>query len=255
MITDPLFYALAAPALLATGISKGGFGSGVGILAVPLMSLVVSPVVAAAVTLPILCFMDVFGLWHYRGRWDPVNLRIMVPGAVLGLGLGAAGFSALDRHWLGLIIGVIAVTFTLARWLSVGQGAAPARPSFVRGSFWATTSGFTSFVSHAGGPPINFYLLPQRMDKTLFVGTTVVFFAGINYAKIVPYAWLGLFTPGNLWTALALSPVAPIGMLLGIWLHDRIPPVPFYRICYLFVFIAGLKLLYDHGGLIVGMLL
>ena len=251
MITDPLFYLIAVPAFLATGISKGGLGGGVGILAVPLMTLVVSPVQAAAVTLPILCLMDLFGLWAYRRSWDPTNLRIMLPASVVGISLGTLGFGLLDERWIGLLIGAIALTFTLNRWRGRPAPAGGTRPSWARGSFWAALSGFTSFVAHAGGPPANLYLLPQRLDKTVYVGTTVVFFAGVNYVKLVPYSWLGILNAENLTTALALSPVAPVSMLLGMWLHRRIEPEPFYRICYIFVFLAGLKLLFDNAAILI----
>ena len=246
MIADPMFYAIAAPALLVMGISKGGFGAGIGILAVPLMTLVIPPVQAAAIILPILCFMDLFGLWAYRRSWDAVNLKIMIPPSVVGICLGALSFGLLDERWIGLMIGVIALVFTLNRWLGRPVPAAGLEPGRLRGSFWAMTSGFTSFLSHAGGPPANVYLLPQNLDKTVYVGTTVIFFAFINYTKLIPYAWLGILNTDNLLTALALSPTAPIGMLLGMWLHKRIEPAPFYRVCYFFVFLAGLKLIFDN---------
>jgi uncharacterized membrane protein YfcA len=118
------------------------------------------------------------------------------------------------------------------------------------GTIWSMTSGFTSFISHAGGPPIQFYLLPQRMDKTVFVGTTVIFFLIVNYVKLVPYVWLGLFDTSVLTTALVLMPVAPVSIWLGMRLHRIIPPGPFYRICYVFVFLAGLKLLYDNVAVV-----
>ncbi|MBT5415124.1 MAG: sulfite exporter TauE/SafE family protein [Rhodospirillaceae bacterium] len=251
MITDPVFYAVAIPALLVTGISKGGFGSGIGILAVPAITLTVSPVTAAAIVLPILCAMDLFGVWGYRGTWDRANMKIMVPGAVLGIGIGVLAFGLLDERWIGLIIGLIAVSFSLLRWLRPARGDAPAKgPDRLRGTLWSMTSGFTSFISHAGGPPIQFYLLPQRMDKTVFVGTTVIFFLIVNYVKLGPYIWLGLFDTSVLTTALVLSPIAPVSIWLGMRLHKIIPPGPFYRICYVFVFLAGLKLLYDNVAVV-----
>lgn len=190
MIEDPVFYALAIPALFLTGISKGGFGSGLGIVAVPMMALVIPVTQAAAVMLPILCLMDVFGVLGYRKSWDRANMRIMVPGAVLGIGLGTVTFGVLDEGWVRLLIGLIAVVFTAQRLLGLFPKDAAPGPNVAKGMFWSAMSGFTSFVAHAGGPPLSVYLLPQRLDKTVFAGTTVLFFAFVNYAKLIPYAGL-----------------------------------------------------------------
>lgn len=245
MIEDPVFYALAIPALFLTGISKGGFGSGLGIVAVPMMALVIPVTQAAAVMLPILCLMDVFGVLGYRKSWDRANMRIMVPGAVLGIGLGTVTFGVLDEGWVRLLIGLIAVVFTAQRLLGLFPKDAAPGPNVAKGMFWSAMSGFTSFVAHAGGPPLSVYLLPQRLDKTVFAGTTVLFFAFVNYAKLIPYAGLGQFSGENLATALVLAPIAPIGIWAGMWLHKHINATLFFRVCYVLLFFTGLKLLYD----------
>lgn len=244
-IADPLFYLLAVPAVLVTGVSKGGFGVGLGIIAVPTMALAIPAPKAAAIQLPILCLMDLFGLWGYRGKWDAPTMRVILPAGLLGIAVGALTFRVVDARVFALLVGVVAVAFTLDHWLRRRPAERPAPPSAAKGWFWAAVSGFTSFVAHAGGPPLSFYLLPQRMDKTLFVGTTIVFFAIVNYVKLVPYAWLGQFSAENLSTSLVLAPLAPIGTALGIWLHNRIDPTPFYRVCYVFVFVVGVKLITD----------
>jgi uncharacterized membrane protein YfcA len=248
LIEEPLFYLLAVPAVLILGISKGGFGGGLGSLAVPLTALVVSPIQAAAVLLPILCVMDVHGAWVYRGRWDKANLKILMPAALIGLAVGTFTFRHLDAQIIRLLIGTIAVGFTIHFWLSGLTATPTARGAdAVRGGFWGAVSGFTSFIAHAGGPPMSVYLLPQRMDKTRFLATTVIFVLFMNYVKLVPYAWIGQFSAENVYTSLVLLPIAPIGMWLGIWLHRVVPEDVFYRVCYLLLFVAGLKLLYDGG--------
>jgi uncharacterized membrane protein YfcA len=248
LIEQPLFYLLAVPAVLILGISKGGFGGGLGSLAVPLTALVVSPIQAAAVLLPILCVMDVHGAWVYRGRWDKANLKILMPAALIGLAVGTFTFRHLDAQIIRLLIGTIAVGFTIHFWLSGLTATPTARGAdAVRGGFWGAVSGFTSFIAHAGGPPMSVYLLPQRMDKTRFLATTVIFVLFMNYVKLVPYAWIGQFSAENVYTSLVLLPIAPIGMWLGIWLHRVVPEDVFYRVCYLLLFVAGLKLLYDGG--------
>ena len=245
MIADPWFYVLAVPAILLVGISKVGFGGGLGVLAVPMMAIVVAPPTAAAVMLPILCVMDLIGVWAYRRSFDLANLRIMVPAAILGIGFGALTFGYMDQAMIRILIGLIAVIFTLNYWLG-GKSAAEARGrNRIKGSLWSAVSGFTSFLAHAGGPPVNVYLLPQRMDMTLFVGTKVVFFIIVNFVKLIPYAWLGQLHAGNLATSLVLIPLAPVGVGLGLWLHRRIDNELFYRICYVILFLVGIRLLYD----------
>jgi uncharacterized membrane protein YfcA len=248
MISDPLFYAVAIPAILLVGISKGGFGGGVGLIGTPMVALVTTPTQAAAILLPILCAMDVVGVVAYRRSWDPVNMRILLPGSVFGILLGTATFRFLDEDLIRLLIGVLALAFVLRYWLARTPAAEPAAPNRRRGSLWAAVSGFTSFVAHAGGPPLSVYLLPQHMDKTLFVGTTVIYFAFVNYLKLVPYSLLGQFNGANLLSSLLLSPLAPAGMWLGIWLHRRVDERLFYQSVYVMLAVVGLKLVYDGLG-------
>jgi uncharacterized membrane protein YfcA len=245
LISDPLFYLAAIPAILLVGIAKGGFGGGVGLIGTPMVALTTTPTKAAAILLPILCVMDIVGVIAYRKTWDPVNMRILVPGSLLGILLGTATFRFLDESLIRLLIGALAVGFVLQHWLENQPPSQAAGPSLRVGSVWATFSGFTSFVAHAGGPPLSVYLLPQRMDKTLFVGTTVIYFTVVNYVKLIPYSLLGQFSSENLLTSLLLLPLAPLGMWLGIWLHRRIEEDLFYRIVYLMLAVVGLKLLYD----------
>ena len=246
-ISDPWFYAAAIPAVILYGISKGGFGGGLGVLAVPVMSLVISPVQAAAILLPILCLMDLFGLWAYRYQWDPVNLRILIPGAIIGIFIGTLLFNYLTPEIIKLLLGGIAILFTLDYWtrsLRNKQDQA-SKPNAAWGVLAGITGGFTSFIAHSGAPPISMYLLPQRMQRTLYVATSVLLFTVINYVKLIPYGWLGLLRVDNLETSLILMPVAVAGVLSGIWLHKKVSDIIFYRVCYSFLFIVGLKLIYD----------
>ncbi|AQZ96287.1 sulfite exporter TauE/SafE family protein [Halopseudomonas phragmitis] len=244
MITDPFFYLCAVPAVLLYGLAKGGFGGNISILSVPLMALVVSPQVAAAILLPILCAMDLMALRTFRGRWDAVNLRIIIPASLAGVVIGALTFRMLNDAHIQIIIGVIALVFTLNIWLR--RGEPPKRgPGRLRGGFWGAVAGFTSFGIHAGGPPINVYLLPQKLEKTILMGTIAVFFAITNLAKVPAYIYLGQFNTANLLTALVLLPLAPIGVRLGFWLLQRSNEKLIYQLCYIFLFLTGGKLLYE----------
>ncbi|WP_421869534.1 sulfite exporter TauE/SafE family protein [Motiliproteus sp.] len=245
MITDPLFYLCAIPAVLIVGISKGGLGGGLGLIAVPLMSMAVSPFQAAAIMLPILCVMDLVSMWGFRGNYDRRNLQILLPSAVLGIGIAALSFQYLSESHIKLMIGIIALLFTANFWLNKLRRRQPAKTEAdpVKGSLWGTLAGFTSFSVHAGGPPMNIYLLPQKLDKTLFAGTTVIFFAVVNYVKLVPYTLMGMLESGNLTTSLALVIFAPIGVYTGIWMHKRINENLFYLLCYGLLFLTSLKIL------------
>jgi hypothetical protein len=221
------FYAAATFGILLTGVFKGGFGGGPGGIAVALMSMFVAPADAAGIVLPILCAMDIFGLLAYRNNWSRHHVRVLVPGA--------------------LLIGLIAVTFTLNRWFDLAQrlGAKAGKPGRLIGFLSGATSGLTSTMAHAGGPPLLVYLLPQRMEKTIFVGTSVVFFAIVNYLKLIPYGLLGQLSTNNLGLSLLFAPLAPLGIWLGLHLERRIPEKPFYRLSYAILFATGCKLIYD----------
>jgi uncharacterized membrane protein YfcA len=246
LIADPLFYALAIPAVILTGASKVGLG-GVGAFAVPLMALVIAPQQAAAIMLPILCLIDLVGLWVWWGKWDRVNMRILMCAAVVGIGFGALTFRYLDADSIRLMIGLIATIFAgrwfWKKWRRMERPAAG--PSVAKGGFWGAMSGFTSFVSHAGSPPFSVYMLPQKLDKSLYQATSVGFFALVNYVKLLPYWWLGQFTEGNLGTAAVLLPVAIVGALIGKWLHHKIPERGFYEVVHAFLFAVGVKLIWD----------
>lgn len=249
LIDNPWFYFLAVPAVLIAGISKGGFAGGLGVLAVPMMALIISPLQAAAIMLPILCVMDLVGLWSWRDRWDRRLMAIMLPGAVCGIIIGALLFNQLNDGMVKFMIGLLALVFSLNYWLKGKLHALWHLPEPASGWFWGGLSGFTSFISHAGGPPAMIYLLPKHLDKAILVGTLTVMFTVINYVKLVPYTLLGQFNTVNLATALVLSPLAPIGVKLGIWLHGHIEEKLFYRLSYAFLLITGLKLTWDglHG--------
>lgn len=247
MIEWQSLWLVAVPALLITGVSKGGCGGGLGVVAVPLLSLVLDPVQAAAVMLPVLCSMDLMGIWAYRRHWRSRLLWILLPAAVIGITIGALLYRFLDSTSIRLMVGLIALSFSLNYWISAwrGRAAVAKSPSTLSGLFWSSLAGFTSFVSHAGGPPVNVYLLSLRLDKTLYQALTVVFFTTVNFVKLIPYAWLGQFSVENLKISLALLPMALVGMALGIWLHHRVSDALFYRIAYSLLLITGLKLLYD----------
>jgi uncharacterized membrane protein YfcA len=246
LLSDPWFYAVAIPAVLLVGISKSGFGGAFGAVAVPLMAVVISPVHAAGILLPILCFMDLLGLWAYRGKWVRGELVVLVPAALLGIAAGALLFGLMSADVVRLIVGAIALVFAVHYWMHLAVPESERRPvPRAAGIAGGAGAGFTSFVAHAGGPPLSMYLLRRSLDKTQFVATTVLFFAVVNYAKLVPYAWLGQLSTSNLTASLLLAPFAPIGIAAGIWLHERVSERLFFRSACVFLFALSLKMISD----------
>lgn len=244
LITDPVFYLVAVPAVLLLGVSKSGFGAGFGSLAVPMMALVVTVPQAAAILMPVLLVMDLMGMAAFRQHVDRTLLRFLLPFGLAGVFIGALLFKLLDARLVAGIVGVVTLLFLAQRLLFPPKADHPPPPRWL-GALLAATSGFTSFIAHAGGPPINVYVIPLRLSPVLFTGTMAFFFFFINLSKWVPYAWLGLLDWRNMATAVALLPFAPLGVWIGVRIAHRIHPVLFYRFVYAGMFLTGCKLVWD----------
>jgi uncharacterized protein len=251
VITDPLFYLLAIPAVILLGLAKGGF-AGLGMISTPLLALVVPPLEGAAILLPILICQDAISVWTYHRRWSAWNLKVLLPGSVLGVGAGWVFARYFSNAAIELTVGSIALVFVLNMWLGAGlraylgrPPAKPQRPHPAMGVVWGALSGFTSTLVQVGGPPFQIHMLPQRLDKFTLVGTTVIFFAILNLMKIVPYLALGQFSPRNLVTSAILLPLAVASNFLGIWLVTKTPTDAFYRIAYLLMLLIAVALLWQ----------
>jgi uncharacterized membrane protein YfcA len=243
IITDPLFYMLAIPALFALGIGKGGF-VGVGMISTPLLALVVPPLQAAAILLPILLCQDVLSAWVYRHTWSAWNLKVLLPGAVVGVFAAWLFATYVDNAYIEIAVGLTGICFVLWSWFA-RVPKAPHRPSVPMGMFWGSLAGFTSTIIQVGAPPFQVHILPQRLDKFELIGTTVVFFGLVNVMKIAPYFALGQFSPATLATSFVLLPLAVATNIFGLWLARRMPAVQFYRIAYLLVFVISLALIWQ----------
>jgi hypothetical protein len=241
---DFSFFAAAALAALLVGLSKGGL-SNMGVLGTPVLALVISPVQAAALLLPIFVVSDVFGLWVYRREFDKRNLAVLLPAAILGIGIGWATYSLVSERIVALMIGVIGVAFCLNAWRMRNAKLSPKSADVPRGIFWGTVMGFSSFVSHSGGPPFQVYVLPQQLPKTVFAGTSTIAFAVVNAVKLVPYWALDQFTVTNIKTALLLMPVAIAGTFIGVRLVRVLPQRGFYIFVHVMLFLVSIKLIVD----------
>lgn len=244
LITDPFFYAVAIPAVLLLGISKSGFGAGFGSLAVPMMAMTVTVPQAAAILMPVLLVMDLLGMAAFRKDFDKKLLTFLIPFGLLGTVIGALLFKALDSHVVAGLVGAFTLLFLAQRLLFPPKPNSAPPPRWL-GAMLTATSGFTSFIAHAGGPPINAYVIPLKLSPLVFAATMSFFFFFINLSKWVPYAWLGLLDMRNFATSLALLPLAPIGVWVGVRIAKRINQVLFYRFLYAGMFLTGCKLLWD----------
>jgi uncharacterized membrane protein YfcA len=194
--------------------------------------------------MPLLLVMDLMGLRAFRGRFDWSLLRFLLPFGLLGSVIGFLLFKALDPRTLAGIVGVLTLLFLAQRLVFPPRSDSPPPPRWV-GGILTTASGFTSFVAHAGGPPINAYMIPQKLPPLIFTATMAVFFFAVNLSKWGPYAWLGLLDMRNMITSLALMPIAPLGVWVGVRIAHRIDPVLFYRVVYTGMLLTGLKLVWD----------
>jgi uncharacterized protein len=251
VITDPLFYLLAIPAVTFLGLSKGGF-AGLGMLATPLLALVVPPLEGAAILLPILICQDAISVWTYHRAWSAWNLKVLLPGSVLGVGAGWLFARSFSNAAIELTVGSIALVFVIYMWLGArlraylgGSAVKAHRPHPAMGVVWGALSAFTSTLIQVGAPPFQIHMLPQRLDKFTLVGTTVIFFTILNWMKVIPYFALGQFSTRNLVTSAILLPLAVATNFLGIWLVRITPTEQFYRIAYLLMLLIAIALLWQ----------
>lgn len=244
LITDPFFYAVAVPAVLLLGISKSGFGAGFGSLAVPMMAMAVTVPQAAAILMPVLLLMDLLGIAAFRKDFDKRLLVFLIPFGLLGTVVGALLFKLLDSNVVAGIVGIFTLLFLAQRLLFPPKPGSAPPPRWV-GALLTTTSGFTSFIAHAGGPPINAYVIPLKLSPLVFSATMSFFFFFINLSKWIPYAWLGLLDMRSFATSVVLLPLAPVGVFIGVRIARRINQVLFYRFLYTGMFLTGCKLVWD----------
>lgn len=246
IITEPRFYAVAIPAVIFLGLAKGGF-SGVSMAATPLLALYLPPLEAAALLLPVLICQDAISVRVYWREISIWNLKVLLPGAALGMGLAWLFAAHVSDDAIRILIGTTALVFVAyVSLVSLRAGQMKARRSTLLGGlFWGAVSGFTSFASQGGGPPFQVYTLPQRLPKMVFVGTTAVFFAVVNLMKVIPYFMLAQFSTKNILTSVALMPIAIAANFVGIWMVKAVPTAYFYRITYILLFVLGSVLLWQ----------
>lgn len=240
---------LAALGVLFIGLSKAGFGGGLGMLTTPLCVIAFGAggqpaTFAVGVILPLLCAGDAFSLYHYWGKWEKRNLRCLLPGVIVGVAVGSQLFRALSDRALNFWIGVIAITFVLFQlgkeWVFRAEGRF--RPTAVLGLPFGFGAGVTSTIAHGAGPLVTMFLVPQKLPKEIFVGTTVLVFTWINWIKVPFFVANSVITWDTLRTGLYYFPLVPLGVWLGVWLNRRMSEKFFLNAVYAITFLAGLQL-------------
>lgn len=244
---DLAFFAMTIPAVLFAGISKGGFGSGAAFASSSILALVLDPALAVGLMLPLLMLMDVAALRAYWRKWAWPEGRLLILGSVPGILAGMAFYKITNADVFRFMIGAISLAFVIWQgagrmgWLKLGQRPLPDWGGALAGAM----AGFTSFVSHAGGPPAAVFLLSRPVTKTSYQATTVLVFWIINMLKAVPYGIVGIFTLESLTADLLLAPFAVVGTWLGVWLHNLVPERLFFGLTHVLLTLTGTKLIFD----------
>ncbi len=242
LTSEPHLLALLCVAAFFVGLGKGGMPA-IAMLSVPLLSLYLSPLVAAVLLLPIYILSDLVSVWLYRREYSLENIRVLIPAGVLGVALGWALAAVIPDQMVSLLIGVMGVSFCLHMWLRKSAHKTPTQPSVTKGMFWGTLSGMTSFLSHAGAPPFQVYVLPQKLPKMIFAGTTTIVFAAVNWAKVIPYSNLHPYTASTLKVSAVLIPIAAVGTVVGKSMIERLPEKWFFLLVQIALFLISLELI------------
>lgn len=241
LLNNPDWFALIALSAFLVGLSKGGLPA-VAMLSVPILSLTMSPLVAAVLLLPIYILSDIVSVWLYRRQFSSENIKILIPAGILGVLIGWVTASFVSDRMVSALIGLMGVSFCLYTWTKKASTQTASPVNVRKGLAWGTLSGFTSFVSHAGAPPFQIFLLPQRLPKMVFAGTTTIVFAAVNLAKIIPYSMLHPYTMSTLQISVYLLPVAAIGTVIGKMLIERLSEKWFFLAVQIALFIISIKL-------------
>jgi uncharacterized membrane protein YfcA len=242
LLTDWPFMAVSVIGVCLLGLSKGGF-LGLGVMALPLMSLFVPPLQAAAIILPTAIAQDFLTLWVYRRDWSAWNIKIMLPSMLAGMSVAwlmAASLSAAD---IRLAVGLIAALFVVRYWLSRRFERYTPKPSIATGIVFGAIGGVTTMLANAGGPAWQIHLLPQKIEKLPYIGTISILFAASNIVKVPGFLTLGFLTRDNLIVGLSLVPIAIVSNFAGIWMVRRVSTEMFFRIAYILMFVIAVELI------------
>jgi hypothetical protein len=254
-VSDVTSILLAALGVLFIGLSKAGFGGGLGMLTTPLCVLAFSvkgrdPTFAIGILLPLLCAGDAFSLYHYWGKWERKNLKYLLPGVVAGVLIGTRLIGRFTPAQLNVAIGALAVGFVVFQFVKERIFAAEGAfaPNHFVGVPCGLGAGVTSTFAHGAGPVVSVFLIPQRLPKEIYVGTTVLVFTWINWIKMPFFVAQGIVTRETLLTGLGYLPLIPLGVWAGVWLNRKFSEALFARVVYAMTFLTGAQLIAANAG-------
>jgi len=236
--------AISVVAILLIGISKAGFGGAAGILTTPLLSLIFAAKFVIGFMLPLMILADGFTIYHHRWHWDWKNLRQLIPGTLLGIGFGWLFIGSVSDVGLKRAIGFIVIVFVAFQFIRsrIFAESINFHPRWWHGALAGAAAGFVSTVAHSAGVIIALYLLPQKLDKRVYVSTMVLYFAGLNLTKLIPYFQLHLITAETVKLSLFYIPFIPLGTFIGAWMNRKLSQQAFITLIYIFVVLTALKL-------------
>jgi len=240
------FWIIAGLAAFLMGLSKGGVPM-IALLAVPLLSLYMEPALAAGLLLPLYNLADCYALYLFRKSFSARNLKIMLPGAVFGVLTGYLAVSVVPVDATKLLVAGIGLTYIFnALRGRLAQSPPPPRAADVpRGLFWGALAGLTSYISHAGGPPFQAYVLPQKLDKMVYLGTTAMFFTMVNLMKLPPFVMAGQITLDSLSQAIWVAPLALLGAWSGATISRILPDKVFFALIEVALALVSVRLIYE----------
>ncbi|MFK7792119.1 MAG: sulfite exporter TauE/SafE family protein [Devosiaceae bacterium] len=240
------FWILAGLAAFVLGVSKGGMPV-VAILSVPLLSLAMDPVMAAGLLLPLYLIADCYALYLFRKAFCVRNLKILIPAAGVGVLIATFTVSLVPPNAVKLLLALIGLSYianAMRKRLSAGQ-VAPRPADVPRGLFWGTLAGITSYIAHSGGPPYQAYVLPQKLEKMTYLGTTAIVFACINWMKVPAYIFTGQMDWQSVAQSLWLAPFALAGAWSGAQISKWLPEKIFFALIETALFLVSIKLMYE----------
>ncbi len=234
------------------GVSKAGFGGGLGMLSTPISVLALtlmghSPEFALGFLLPLLIVGDAFSALHYRGRWEMENLKVLLPGIVVGVLLGSQLIGRFSPRQLNLVIGSLAAGFVVFQFVkeAILKLEGTLKPGLGNGTLFGFAAGVTSSFAHGAGPVMSMYLIPQKMPKEVHVATRVLIFTCVNWIKAPFFVAAGVINPTTLLASVKFVALVPVGVAVGVWLNRRFSEEGFMKAVYALTFLAGLQLIFD----------
>ena len=243
---------LAALGVLFIGLAKAGFGGALGMLTTPICIVAFGahgkgPAFALGVILPLLCAGDLFALYHYWGKWERSSLKVLLPGVVVGVAVGAMLIDRFTPRQLNFCIGIIAIAFVVFQGARKKFDVLAGRlhPTATTGLPFGVAAGVTSTFAHGAGPVVSIFLMAQHLPKEIFMGTQVLVFTWVNWIKLPFFAGTGIITRETVVTGLWFLPVIPLGIWLGLWMNRKMSEAMFLKVAYAVLFLSGIYLVFD----------